>query len=171
MKHDPQAVQSTLPSPLGDILIAASAQGLIGLWFHDQKHLPSSEERARWLVQADHPVLQATAEQLDAYFRGMRKVFDLPLDLKHGTPFQQSVWQALCTIGPGHTGSYGELARRIGKPQAVRAVGAAVGRNPVSLVVPCHRVVGAQGALTGYAGGLDRKAALLRLEASGQTLF
>lgn len=171
MKHDPKAVQATLPSPLGDIVVAASTQGLVGLWFHDQKHLPSVEERARWAVQPEHPVLRAAADQLAGYFRGERSVFELPLDLQRGTPFQQSVWQALCTIEPGHTDSYGELARRIGKPQAVRAVGAAVGRNPVSVVVPCHRVVGAQGALTGYAGGLARKAALLQLEASGQSHF
>lgn len=170
MKHDPQAVQATIPSPLGEILIAASVQGLVGVWFHDQKHLPTDEERAGWATQPDHPVLRAAAEQLDAYFHGKRSGFDLPLDLRRGTPFQQSVWQALCLIDPGKTDSYGELARRIGKPQAVRAVGAAVGRNPVSVVVPCHRVVGAQGSLTGYAGGLARKAALLQLEASGLSL-
>lgn len=171
MRHEPQAVRATITSPLGNILIAASAHGLVGLWFHDQKHLPLEIERARWAVQPEHPVLLTAAEQLDAYFRGERSVFDLPLDLQRGTPFQQSVWQALRTIEPGHTNSYGELARRIGKPQAVRAVGAAVGRNPISVVVPCHRVVGAQGALTGYAGGLARKQALLQLEGIGRTLL
>lgn len=170
MKHEAQAVQATIASPLGDILIAASAQGLVGLWFHDQKHLPLAEERARWPEQPGHAVLQAAANQLAAYFAGQRSAFDLPLDLRRGTAFQQSVWQALLGIRCGHTVSYSELAQRIGKPRAVRAVGAAVGRNPVSLVVPCHRVVGAAGALTGYAGGLPRKTALLELEASGRSL-
>ena len=98
------------------------------------------------------------------YFAGTRTAFELPLDLQGGTVFQQSVWQALLSIPRGGTTSYGVISRSIGQPAAVRAVGAAVGRNPVSIVVPCHRVLGAGGALTGYAGGLDRKTALLRLE-------
>ena len=96
--------------------------------------------------------------------RGERAGFDLALDLGGGTPFQQAVWQALLRIPRGQTASYVALARSIGKPQAVRAVGAAVGRNPLSVVVPCHRVLGSDGSLTGYAGGLERKQALLRLE-------
>jgi len=104
---------------------------------------------------------------LQRYFAGTLMSFDLPLDLL-GTPFQRSVWQALLRIPAGRTCSYGELAHAIGKPAAARAVGAAVGRNPVSLVVPCHRVLGAGGALTGYAGGVERKRALLELEAQAE---
>jgi methylated-DNA-[protein]-cysteine S-methyltransferase len=110
-------------------------------------------------------VLRAAMDQLDDYFAGRRDAFELPLDLQAGTPFQQSVWNALCSIAPGATTTYGELGRRIGRPEAARAVGAAVGRNPLSIVVPCHRVVGSDGALTGYAGGIERKTALLAHEA------
>lgn len=151
-------------SPLGPVWLSATERGLAGLWFLDQRHAPA------WLgadlgESADHPVLCRAAEQLDAYFAGHLRGFELPLDLQAmGTPFQQAVWQALCAIPCGETISYGELGRRIGRASAVRAVGAAVGRNPVSIIVPCHRVVGANGRLTGYAGGLHRKAALLQLE-------
>jgi methylated-DNA-[protein]-cysteine S-methyltransferase len=109
-------------------------------------------------------VLAQAVGQLRAYFAGERTTFDLPLDLQAGTPFQQSVWQALLAIPRGGTTSYAELGRRLGRPQAARAVGAAVGRNPLSVVVPCHRVLGTGGSLTGYAGGLERKTALLALE-------
>jgi methylated-DNA-[protein]-cysteine S-methyltransferase len=102
--------------------------------------------------------------QLAQYFAGQRQHFDLPLDLSQGSALQQLVWQALLEIAPGQTCSYGQLARRIGRPQAARAVGAAVGRNRLSIIVPCHRVIGSDGALTGYAGGLARKRALLQLE-------
>lgn len=151
-------------TPLGPVLLRASSLGLSGLWFEGQRHHPDPEEVASWKASPDHPVLQATAQQLDAYFAGLRQRFDLPLDLSGGTPFQRAVWQALLTIPFGRHGVYGELARQLGRPQAVRAVGAAVGRNPVSIIVPCHRVIGANGSLTGYAGGLDRKRALLALE-------
>ncbi|MDI1239700.1 MAG: methylated-DNA--[protein]-cysteine S-methyltransferase [Polaromonas sp.] len=120
--------------------------------------------RAVWPSDPAHPVLQQVMSQLTEYFTGQRTQFDVPLDLAYGTAFQQSVWQALLKIPQGGTASYGEVSQRIGKPAAVRAVGAAVGRNPVSIIVPCHRVMGANGALTGYAGGLDRKTALLKLE-------
>ena len=103
-------------------------------------------------------------QQLSEYFAGQRQQFDLPLDLSGGTAFQQAVWQALLTIKPGQTSSYGNVSKTIGNAAAVRAVGAAVGRNPISIIVPCHRVLGSDGSLTGYAGGLDRKTALLRLE-------
>lgn len=152
--------QTTLPTPLGDALIACSALGLCGLWFDGQKDHPGA------LSAPDNPqspVLQATADQLAAYFAGEQRGFTLPLDL-HGTPFQQRVWQLLLGIGCGELRRYGELAQALGAPQAARAVGAAVGRNPVSVIVPCHRVLGQGGALTGYAGGLDRKVALLTLE-------
>ena len=110
-------------------------------------------------------LLRARA-QLERYFAGQSKTFDLPLDLQSGTPFQQSVWAALLAVPAEKTLSYGQLASTIGRPAAVRAVGAAVGRNPVSIVVPCHRIVGSNGALTGYAGGIARKAALLKLESA-----
>lgn len=148
-------------SPLGPMLLAASPRGLAGVWFAGQRHGPTQTD---WPEDPSHPVLQEAARQLTAYFAGQRTRFDLPLDLQAGTPFQQSVWQALLAIPAGATTSYAALGRQLGRPQAARAVGAAVGRNPVSIVVPCHRVMGASGALTGYAGGLDRKQALLRLE-------
>ena len=149
-------------SPLGPMLLAASAQGLAGAWFiAGQRDTP---DPAAWLETPDHPLLRQAAAQLADYFAGRRRHFDLPLDLAHGTAFQQAVWQALVALPFGQTTSYGALARHIGRPNAVRALGAAVGRNPVSIIVPCHRVIGADGALTGYAGGLDRKTALLRTE-------
>src|SRR4051812_8330652 len=161
MKFHTSTVQVRYAGPMGPMLIAATANGLAGVWFEGQKHLPDS---SGWPRQPEHPVLIQAIAQLDDYFAGKRDSFDLPLDLQGGTAFQQSVWQALLAIPRGGTTSYGVLSQRIGKPAAVRAVGAAVGRNPVSIVVPCHRVLGADGSLTGYAGGLDRKSALLRLE-------
>ncbi|MDM0059506.1 methylated-DNA--[protein]-cysteine S-methyltransferase [Variovorax fucosicus] len=159
---NPAAIRSThIDSPLGGITLAATDDGLAGLWFDAQRHAP---DMTGWQADADHPVLREAAQQVRDYFAGTRAAFDLPLDLTHGTAFQQAVWQALCAIAPGSTTSYGALSAGIGKPAAVRAVGAAVGRNPISLVVPCHRVLGADGGLTGYAGGLERKSALLTLE-------
>lgn len=151
-------------SPLGECILACSDQGLCGVWFEGQRHGPQTQVVQSWQAAPDHPVLQATALQLQDYFAGRRTVFDLPLDLSRGTAFQQSVWQALLAIPAGHHLSYGQLATRLNNPQAVRAVGAAVGRNPVSIIVPCHRVLGSTGQLTGYAGGLERKRALLLLE-------
>lgn len=164
MKTSPLWVKTSVDSPLGPLLLATSAQGLAGVWFRHQRHGPSPERLDHWPTDDHHPVLQAAAQQLHAYFDGQLNTFDLPLDLSAGTPFQQSVWQALLSIPAGQTRRYGELASQIGRPAAVRAVGAAIGRNPLSIVVPCHRVVGADGSLTGYAGGLDRKAALLERE-------
>ena len=161
MKHDDTLVAARHASPLGPILLAASDRGLAGLWFEGQRYHPDA---SRWRHDPDHPVLRRAMAQLDDYFAGRRTGFDLPLDLAAGTPFQQSVWRALLAVPCGERTSYGALSARLGKPQAVRAVGAAVGRNPVSIVVPCHRVLGSDGSLTGYAGGLDRKTALLRLE-------
>lgn len=157
-------VQHTIESPLGPLLLAASSQGLTGVWFDDQRHRPPAAVVAVWPQDPAHPVLQAAATQLGAYFQGLLASWDLPLDLSAGTPFQQSVWHALLKIPPGQTRSYGQVAQQILRPEAVRAVGTAIGRNPLGIVVPCHRVIGARGALTGYAGGLDRKWALLRLE-------
>lgn len=148
-------------SPLGGVTLAATDDGLAGLWFDLQRHLP---DMRGWQADDKQPVLLAAASQLRDYFAGKRDHFELPLDLSHGTAFQQAVWQALLAIPAGATTSYGALSQRVGNPTAVRAVGAAVGRNPISVIVPCHRVVGANGSLTGYAGGLDRKTALLTLE-------
>jgi len=167
MKFDPSIVQSRFQSPLGVITLAATHQGLAGLWFEGQRHLPDAlvtVSPGPWPTDAAHPVLKKAAQQLGEYFAGQRYSFDLPLDLSGGTPFQQAVWQALRSIATGSVTSYGSISKSVGKPAAVRAVGAAVGRNPISIIVPCHRVVGADGSLTGYAGGLDHKTALLRLE-------
>lgn len=166
MKHYPLWVQTSVDSPLGPLLLAASAQGLAGVWFSHQRHGPSTERVDSWPTDHQHPVLQTAVQQLARYWAGDWGAFSLPLDLSAGTPFQQSVWQALLSIPAGQTRRYGELASQIGRPAAVRAVGAAIGRNPLSIVVPCHRVVGADGSLTGYAGGLDRKAALIQHEQS-----
>ena len=166
MKFNSSIVQARIPSPLGTIAIAATAKGLTGLWFtENQRYLPPGlTGPAAWPEEPDHPVLKQARQQLGQYFAGQRSHFDVPLDLSCGTAFQQSVWQALLAIAQGEVVSYGEVGRRIGNPAAVRAVGGAVGRNPVSIIVPCHRVMGANGALTGYGGGLARKTALLRLE-------
>ena len=165
MKPMTNRLTHTLQSPLGPITLAASAQGLCGVWFEGQRHGPSDALVQSWAVDHAHPVLQVAALQLHAFFAGKVQRFDLPLDLSAGTPFQQAVWRALLAIPSGQTQSYGDLAKQLLKPTAVRAVGAAVGRNPLSIVVPCHRVLGANGQLTGYAGGLWRKQALLQLEA------
>jgi methylated-DNA-[protein]-cysteine S-methyltransferase len=161
MKITQKAVRCNLPSPLGTIVMAATNTALVGLWFDGQRHQP---DPCAWPLVQQHPVLDAAMEQLQQYFAGERQQFDLPLDLSTGTAFQQQVWAQLQAIANGDTVSYGQLSQQIGNPKAVRAVGAAVGRNPISIVVPCHRVLGADGALTGYAGGLDRKTALLQLE-------
>lgn len=161
MKFSPSTVQTHYDSPLGAMVLAATEAGLAGVWFDGQRHQP---DPSGWQHAPGHPVLQQAQAQLAAYFAGERHSFDLPLDLCPGTAFQQNVWRALLAIPYGSTQSYGALSVAIGKPAAVRAVGGAVGRNPLSIIVPCHRVVGAQGALTGYAGGLERKTALLQRE-------
>lgn len=148
-------------SRLGGVRLVATDLGLAGVWFDAQRHFP---DMTGWQTNDAHPVLVEAVVQLHAYFGGQRQQFELPLDLSHGTAFQQSVWQALLAIPAGATTSYGQLSAGLGKPAAVRAVGAAVGRNPISVIVPCHRVLGSDGSLTGYAGGLERKAALLELE-------
>ena len=146
-------------SPLGVLALRATARGLAGISFHP--HGPSGGDAA---------TLASATRQLDEYFDGERRAFDLPLDLS-GSEFQQSVWARLRDIPYGETVSYGELARRVGRDDVVRAVAAAVGRTPVPIVVPCHRVIGADGSLTGYGGGLHRKRALLDLEAGRYALF
>lgn len=166
MKHDPLTVFTSWQGPMGAMTLAATPRGLSGVWFDGQRHGPDT---SRWRHDPGHPVLRQAIEQLAQYFAGHRQRFELPLDLSMGTPFQQQVWQALLGIEAGATTSYGRLSAAIGKPAAVRALGAAVGRNPVSVVVPCHRVIGTNGSLTGYAGGLERKTALLSLESARQT--
>jgi len=163
MKFAPDIVKASFDSRLGRLTLAASDRGLAGVWFDDQRHRPDDTQ---WPEQADHPLLQQAMQQLRQYLAGERHHFELLLDLHGGTLFQQSVWQALLRIPSGSTTSYGVIGQRLGKPKAVRAVGAAVGRNPVSIIVPCHRVMGADGSLTGYAGGLLRKQALLKIETS-----
>ena len=158
-------VEALVDTPLGAVRLAATDEGLTGLWFRGQQHEPPS--LAASIDAASHPVLTATARWLSAYFAGSDAP-QPPTD-PEGTPFQHQVWEALRTIAPGATSSYSALARQIGRPEAVRAVGAAIGRNPLSVLVPCHRVLGSGGALTGYAGGLGRKQALLALEA-GQAM-
>jgi methylated-DNA-[protein]-cysteine S-methyltransferase len=156
--------QSHTTSPLGDVLLAATAQGLAGVWFvHRQEHLPDSSQ---WVTDNAHPTLMAAATQLREYFDGQRQTFEIQLQPAWGTAFQRAVWQALQRIPYGNTSTYGDIARDIDNPKAVRAVGAAIGQNPHSIIVPCHRVLGANGSLTGFAGGLDRKKHLLALEAT-----
>jgi methylated-DNA-[protein]-cysteine S-methyltransferase len=157
---------TTHNTQLGPVLLLASPHGLAGLWFEGQRHHPSADRVAQWTVAPRDPLLREAERQLDSYFGAQGHRFDLPLDLCAGTPFQQSVWRTLLGIPGGHTCSYQTLAQKIGRPLAMRAVGAAVGRNPLSIVVPCHRVVGSDGSLTGYAGGLERKRELLRLESA-----
>jgi len=152
--------QTTIATPLGDVLLARTDAGLAGAWFTGQKAHPTTIAAAR---RDDDPLLCAAASQLTEYFAGRRQHFDLALDMS-GTDFQRQVWRTLLGIACGQTASYGDIARQIGSPSAVRAVGAAVGRNPLGVIVPCHRVVGSDGSLTGYAGGLERKSALLHLE-------
>lgn len=161
---------TNLDTPLGHLRMAAHDTALVGAWFHDQRHAPDPAVVRQWVAHDNHPVLREAARQLRDYFAHRRTGFDLPLDLSTGTAFQRAVWQALQNIEAGHTLSYSALAQRLNAPTAVRAVAAAVGRNPLSIVVPCHRVLGARGELTGYAGGLPRKAALLQLEADAALL-
>ena len=158
--HDACTAQTTIATPLGALLLARTERGLAGAWFEGQKHHPGPFTAAR---RPDDALLRRAADQVLAYFAGESDRFDLTLDL-HGTPFQRAVWQALLAIPAGATRSYGEIAKALDAPSAVRAVGGAVGRNPVSVIVPCHRVVGSDGSLTGYAGGVDRKRALLAIE-------
>jgi methylated-DNA-[protein]-cysteine S-methyltransferase len=149
------------PSRLGEVTLTGDGRALTGFFYGGQKYHPPIG--GDWRLADDDALLREVREQYLAYEQGRLCRFEVTLDL-HGTPFQQRVWQALLEVGYGQTISYGELSRRIATPSAVRAVGAAVGRNPVSVIVPCHRIVGSNGSLTGYAGGLDRKRELLMLE-------
>jgi methylated-DNA-[protein]-cysteine S-methyltransferase len=149
------------PSPLGDLLLVSHGTALTDLHVMMGKYVPPIE--AGWQCAPDDPVLRLTASELDAYFLQRLTKFSVPL-APRGTPFQQAAWAALRAIPYGQTCSYGAQALAMGKPAAARAVGAANGRNPIGIIIPCHRVLGANGDLTGYAGGLDAKRFLLRLE-------
>ncbi|MGF1697233.1 methylated-DNA--[protein]-cysteine S-methyltransferase [Vibrio lamellibrachiae] len=146
-------------SPFGLLTLQANEHGLLGVWF------PIHTTQPAQLGQKDEsfPILKETITQLDEYFSQRRKEFSLPI-ASQGTDFQQQVWRALCMIPYGESWSYQQLAEKIGNPKAVRAVGLANGKNPVSIIVPCHRVIGKSGKLTGYAGGIDVKKSLLKLE-------
>jgi len=148
-----------LSTPIGTLLLTTDPQGLREVWFETGKHRKKPEPS--W--KHDPRRLAFAREQLEEYFAGTRTVFDLPLH-PIGTPFQVTVWQALAEIPYGMTISYGDMAKRIGQPHAVRAVGAANGRNPLPIVLPCHRVIGADGSLTGFGGGLPTKRFLLAME-------
>lgn len=163
MKH----VYKSMKSPVGELTLVASDHGLAAILWEDDnpKRVPLGET-----VRDDqHPVLLETERQLNDYFAGHRTQFDLKLAAE-GTEFQKEVWRALSTIPFGETRSYGQIANQIGRPKAVRAVGAANGRNPISIVVPCHRVIGSNGKLTGFAGGLEAKSVLLKLEVGNDEL-
>ena len=150
-----------IDSPVGELKLVASDKGLVAiLWENDS---PRRVRLSELVEDEQHPVLVETERQLKEYFAGKRKAFSVALDMR-GTRFQKDVWEALLAIPFGETRSYGQLANQLGNPRATRAVGAANGRNPVSIIVPCHRVIGASGKLTGFAGGLDAKARLLGLE-------
>lgn len=154
-------VCKTIVTPLGPMLLAAGDAGLAGAWFEGQSHHPDA---SAWQLVKSQRWLDQAADELQAYFRGQCRQFQTPRAAAWGTPFQRSVWEALAAIPWGATTRYGALAAQLKNPLAVRAVGAAVGRNPWSIVVPCHRVLGANGSLTGYAGGLARKQELLTRE-------
>ena len=151
----------TMPSPVGDLKLVASERGLSAiLWENDS---PNRVRLGAMTEDEGNPILVEAQRQITAYFAGQLTEFTVPLEF-HGTDFQKSVWAALLTIPFGETRSYGEIARQIGRPTAYRAVGAANGKNPISIIAPCHRVIGSNGSLTGFAGGLDAKELLLGLE-------
>jgi methylated-DNA-[protein]-cysteine S-methyltransferase len=158
----------TIASPIGELTLVASDDGVTNILFDGEEPqdfgLPENLESA-----AADPILDAAADQLGEYFEGGREAFDIPLDL-HGTSFQKAAWLALAEVPYGSTISYGAQAAAIGRPGAARAIGAANGQNPIPIVLPCHRIIGADGSLTGFGGGLDVKQKLLDLERSQQTL-
>jgi methylated-DNA-[protein]-cysteine S-methyltransferase len=155
----PTRVYTVVDSPVGALTLVADDGALAGLYMEDQRHRPAQA----MFGEADTRPFRAVTEQLAEYFAGERTGFDVPLALR-GTPFQLAVWSELREIPYGERISYGELAERIGRPTASRAVGLANGKNPVGIIVPCHRVVGSTGDLTGYGGGLERKRSLLDFE-------
>lgn len=160
-------VQQRWQSPLGEILLRANDTALLGVWFHNQKYVPDDFETTD--DSSASSVIQQTIAWLEGYFKAEAPSHDLVPLSPVGTDFQQSVWQALLKVPTGVTMTYGELAHSLNSPKAVRAVAAAVGKNPISVLIPCHRIVGSNGSLTGYAGGLDRKQHLLALESGQRT--
>jgi methylated-DNA-[protein]-cysteine S-methyltransferase len=152
---------SIIKTPLGDLMLVANKSELVGLYFADCDHIPKA--RSNWTHDQRHPVLQLAGKQLKEYFEGKRNSFSLPMNFV-GTDFQNRVWAEIALIPFGKTISYSELAKKAGKPKAIRAAGTATGRNPLSIVIPCHRVLAKNSALGGYAGGLKRKQHLLKLE-------
>lgn len=162
MRPAPVLATAMLPSPVGALRLVASDTHLLEIAFPDR----ADATYAGAATRTDHPVLARTIAQLAEYFAGKRRDWDLPL-APRGTPFQRAVWTALEAIPYGETCSYADVARTIGAPAAVRAVGAANGRNPIPIILPCHRVIGTDGKLTGYGGGLDNKRWLLALEQRG----
>jgi methylated-DNA-[protein]-cysteine S-methyltransferase len=157
--------QKKMSSPVGTLTLLATDEALLEVSWPNEK--PHRLKKRDVLPGESHPLLTRAATQLQEYFEGKRESFDLPIAFE-GTEFQRRVWEALRGIPHHRTVSYNAIARQIGKPAAVRAVGAAIGRNPISIIVPCHRVIGSNGKLTGFAGGLETKAALLKLESSVQ---
>ena len=150
-------------SPLGTLIIASNGHAVTGIWFEDHRYFPTDATLGEQVEPGEDSVLDAAAEQLGAYLTGEGTDFELPLE-PAGTPKQKKVWEVLRRIPRGAVMTYGEIARELGKPKAAQSVGQAVGHNPVSIVIPCHRVVGADGSMTGYAGGVGRKRFLLDLE-------
>lgn len=159
MKTDRLVAQARLDSPVGPLTLAATDKGLAFLLFDEEAHYDTDLDVP---VDSKNEFIVAAARQLERYWHGPAR-FDVALD-PQGTPFQRAVWKALLDVKPGDTSTYGAIARRIGAPHASRAVGAAIGRNPVAIVVPCHRIIGSDGSLTGFAGGLARKEFLLQHE-------
>jgi methylated-DNA-[protein]-cysteine S-methyltransferase len=152
-----------IDSPLGPLTLAASDAGLSGVWFEDHRYPPTEETLGERVAAGERAVLDLAASQLSQYLAGERTDFDLPLD-PAGTPKQRAIWEQLRLIPRGQVTTYGAIAFAVGSPRGAQAAGQAVGHNPLSIVVPCHRVIGADGSLTGYAGGPDTKRALLALE-------
>lgn len=156
------------PGPFGQMLLVANDVGLAGVYFDRQKYIPRLG--ASWRHTPDHDMLRETRRQLREYFAGDRREFRLLLD-PAGTPFQRSIWKSIAAVPYGQTVTYAQLARSAGFPDSPRAAGTATGRNPISIIVPCHRIVGTDGSLTGYAGGIMRKRALLKLESGTRDLI
>ncbi|WP_180103953.1 methylated-DNA--[protein]-cysteine S-methyltransferase [Acinetobacter sp. YH12134] len=150
-----------MPSPVGRLKLVATDSALVAVIWDNEN--PKRVRQAELVEQLDHPILLDAQQQLNEYFQGQRQTFELPLDFE-GTEFQKKVWQALLNIPFGETRSYRQIAEQVGSPKAVRAVGAANGQNPISIIAPCHRVIGSSGKLVGFAGGLDNKEILLKLE-------
>ena len=147
-------------STLGDLTLVADDNKLIGIYFANHKHLP---QKADWKLNNKHPILKQAGKEITEYLEGERKIFSLPLHYA-GTDFQQKVWQQIARIPYGKTISYMELAKRAGRPKAIRAAGTATGRNPLSIIIPCHRVIATNGTMGGFGGGMERKKKLLEVE-------